>query len=74
MQDYWEAAAEVNEVVLDADSAPTSTTASSAKPLGKQSTAAAQSAGNSRALLLAGLIALLAVVLSYLALHIFRSN
>nr|CAG4635004.1 EOG090X0BI6 [Alona affinis] len=74
VQDYWEAAAEVNDAVL-ADSAPleeTSMTSSMKSSLGKQSSATA--AANSRAILLSGLIALLAIVLSYLALHIFRSN
>lgn len=78
LQDYWEAAAEVNEAVLDADNTTLETTTATAPtllaPMAKQSGSGTQSMANSRAILLSGLIALLAIVLSYLALHVFRSN
>nr|CAG4641961.1 EOG090X0BI6 [Eurycercus lamellatus] len=67
VQDYWEAAAEVNDAVqLEADSIPLDTTTA------KQN--AVVNSSNSRAILLSGLIALLAIILSYLTLHIFSSN
>nr|CAG4637996.1 EOG090X0BI6 [Chydorus sphaericus] len=69
VQDYWEAAAEVNEAVLEAESATQLDTTVSSKQ-----TVAAQSTPDSRAILISGLIALLAIALSYLTLQIFRSN
>ncbi|XP_045034528.1 protein odr-4 homolog isoform X1 [Daphnia magna] len=68
VQDYWEAAAEVNdaELQIQSDSTLLETTIS------KQNSVAPST--NSRAILLSGLIALLAIVLSYLTLQIFRTN
>ena len=65
-QDYWEAAAEVNDL-LESENVLETTAISTKQP-------AVQSGSNSRVILLSGLIALLAVILSYLALHIARSH
>jgi len=67
VQDYWEAAAEVNEA-LEAECALEASTTT------KQQSTAANSPSNSRVILLSGLIALLSVMLSYFILQVFRSN
>jgi len=67
VQDYWEAAAEVNEA-LEAECALEASTTT------KQHITATSTPSNSRVILLSGLIALLAVMLSYFILQIFRPN
>ena len=67
-KDYWEAAAEVNDAELQIQSDSTLLETS----VTKQSLVAPSS--NSRTILLSGLIALLAIVLSYLTLHILKTN
>nr|CAG4642732.1 EOG090X0BI6 [Evadne anonyx] len=67
VQDYWEAAAEVNEA-LEAECALEAST------ITKQQSTAASPPANSRVILLSGLIALLSVMLSYFILQAFRSN
>jgi len=69
VQDYWEAAAEVNEALEAECVLDTSTT----NQLPSQQSAAANTS-NSLVILLSALIALLAVMLSYFTLQIFRSN
>ena len=67
-KDYWEAAAEVNDAELQIQSDSTLLETS----VTKQSLVAPSS--NSRTILLSGLIALLAIVLSYLTLHVLKTN
>ncbi|XP_046441954.1 protein odr-4 homolog [Daphnia pulex] len=68
VQDYWEAAAEVNDAELQIQSDSTLLETSVTKQI------LATPSTNSRAILLSGLIALLAIVLSYLTLQIFKTN
>nr|CAH0104609.1 unnamed protein product [Daphnia galeata] len=68
VQDYWEAAAEVNDAELQIQSDSTLLETS----VTKQSLVAPSS--NSRTILLSGLIALLAIALSYLTLQILKTN
>lgn len=70
VQDYWEAAAEVNDAILDNSNSSALGTSTSSK----QTETTLNSNTNSRAILLSGLIALLAIVLSYLTLKIFQHN
>ncbi|XP_046642034.1 protein odr-4 homolog [Daphnia pulicaria] len=68
VQDYWEAAAEVNDAELQIQSDSTLLETSVTKQI------LATPSTNSRAILLSGLIALLAIVFSYLTLQIFKTN
>jgi hypothetical protein len=67
-KDYWEAAAEVNDAELQIQSDSTLLETSVTKQI------LATPSTNSRAILLSGLIALLAIVFSYLTLQIFKTN
>nr|CAG4648165.1 EOG090X0BI6 [Moina brachiata] len=67
VQDYWEAAAEVSDAVPEQESALLETSAASKR-------AVAAGSSNSRAILLSALVALLAILFSYLTLQILRSN
>jgi len=67
VQDYWEAAAEVTEA-LEAECALEASSTS------KQHSTVANSPSNSRVILLSGLIALLAILLSYFVLQAIGSN
>nr|CAG4636436.1 EOG090X0BI6 [Eubosmina coregoni] len=69
VQEYWEAAAEVNDAVLDNSNSSALETSSSTKQ-----NVTINSNTNSRAILLSGLVAMLAIVLSYLTLQLFRYN
>nr|CAG4638670.1 EOG090X0BI6 [Cyclestheria hislopi] len=64
IQDYWEAAAEINEI-LEAEDGETISTVQNAT----QTTSS-----NSRFILLSAIIALLAILLSYLTLHALRTT
>ena len=64
-QDYWESAAEVNEALQENSILET---------IACKETAIAAHSSNSRVILLSGLIAFLAVILSYLTLQILRST
>nr|CAG4649604.1 EOG090X0BI6 [Scapholeberis mucronata] len=68
VQDYWEAAAELNDVSgLESEISKLETTITN-------QTLTAASSTNSRVILLSGFIALLAIILSYLTLQLFKSN
>nr|CAG4650409.1 EOG090X0BI6 [Sida crystallina] len=67
IQDYWEAAAEVSDALESDRNVLETTTTSTKQP-------SLQTPSNSRVILLSALIAMLAVILSYLALQVVRSE